>query len=286
MLGCDVTTFDVPERYLAAAAPIIITSPTTRCGTTLVQRLLSASDNAFLYGEGVGHHIVALTQSFVTALRNIEQHGGEFDAHLERALIGVMDDWQPGLMAPSNVMLRGWTETYYQLPVVLSEFGRSIGRPIWGFKLPALSHDVIAALLRLMPRARVIYVFRSPFDALKSAKARKFVKSGRAVAQFAAAWAQNMSEASAFASDGRFLLLRYETLIQQPIPQMRILEAFTQVEGVRASTFETKVNTFKGDGDLGYSPTQYIQPQELTDAERRAVRSRAGPMADRFYGGI
>ena len=38
---------DIPNAYLAAA-PVIVTSPTTRCGTTLVQRLLCASDNAFV----------------------------------------------------------------------------------------------------------------------------------------------------------------------------------------------------------------------------------------------
>ena len=39
---------NLPDRYLTAA-PVIVTSPTTRCGTTLVQRLLCASDNAFVY---------------------------------------------------------------------------------------------------------------------------------------------------------------------------------------------------------------------------------------------
>ena len=217
---------DVPERYLAAA-PIIITSPTTRCGTTLVQRLLSTADNAFLYGEEVGKHIVTLTQSFAVVIRHVEENGAALDDHFQRSLIGMMDDWQPGLMAPSAVMLHGWIETYYQLPFVLAEFGRSVGRPIWGFKWPAAPRDAIRALLTLMPRARVIYVFRNPFDALKSAKARKFVKTKRETAGFCATWAKNMKESLVFQDQSRVLFMRYEDLVQDRRTNVHVLESFT-----------------------------------------------------------
>jgi Sulfotransferase family len=279
----NATTLDVPEPYLASAAPIIVTSPTTRCGTTLVQRLLSASDNAFLFGEEIGKHVVTMTQSFVAVMSHIEQNGAALDGYLERALTGNVDDWQPGLMAPSDVMLRGWVETYYQLPLVLSDFAGSVGRSIWGFKFPALPVDTLRALLILMPRAKVVYVFRNPFDALKSAKARKFVKSETDAAEFAARWARNMNDCSVLAADPRVLFVRYEDLVQEPISQTRLLEAFTQVAGARARVFDTKVNTFLGDEALGHSPTQYIEPQDLTDAERRLVRSRVGPTIGQFY---
>jgi len=273
---------DVPERYLEAA-PVIVTSPTTRCGTTLVQRLLSASDNAFLYGEEVGKHIVTLTQSILVVMRHIEQNGASLDGHLTHALSGAMDDWQPGLMAPSQVMLRGWIETYYQLPMVLADYGRSIGRPIWGFKWPASSREVTLALMMLMPRAKVIYVFRNPFDALKSAKARKFVQSKEDTARFCAAWAKNMEEIAALEQDERVLLLRYEDMLRNRAGCADLLELFTGAKNTDRGVFDIKVNTFLGDTALGYSPSRYIEPDVLTDADRKTVHARAGSMLGRYF---
>jgi len=274
---------NVPERYLEEAAPVIVTSPTTRCGTTLVQRLLSASDNAFLYGEEVGKHIVTLTQSLIVVMRHIEQNGASLDGHLAHALSGAMDDWQPGLMAPSTVMLRGWIETYYQLPMVLADYGRSIGRPIWGFKWPAAPREVIRALMMLMPRAKVIYVCRNPFDALKSAKARKFVRTDQETDRFCAAWAKNMQEVAALEQDERVLLVRYEDMVKNSADCADLLELFTGVENTDRSVFDIKVNTFLGEAALGYSPSRYIEPEILTDADRKTVLAKAGAVIGRYF---
>jgi hypothetical protein len=150
-----MATLVVPDRYLAAA-PIIITSPSTRCGTTLVQRLLSASDNAFIYGEEVGHQIKTLTGWFFGLLQRFEEQGDTMDLEFGKAVEGSLTDWRPGIMAPAEVMQRAWVETYYQLPATLADYGRSIGRPIWGFKTPSFTRDTIRSLLLLMPQARVI----------------------------------------------------------------------------------------------------------------------------------
>ena len=273
---------EVPNRYLALA-PVIVTAPTPRCGTTLIQRLFGASDNAFLYGEEVGHHIRTLTNFLVGLIQQFDRTGPANDADFERALAGTLTDWRPGLMAPSQVMLKGWVETYYQLPMALAEFGASIRRPIWGFKGPDYPRDQLRAFLMLMPKAKVIYVFRRLDDALKSAKARRFVTDEAGVAAFCATWAKNLSEVMALGQDERILFVRYEELVSARAAHIQAFETFTGARGLKPEAFETKVNTFEGDEADGRSPTQYIAPAELTDSDLAAIEAAAGPLMAELY---
>jgi len=280
-----MATLELPNRYLALS-PIIVTSPTTRCGTTLVQRLVSTSDNALLYGEEIGLHIRALTEWFVGLMQHHDRVGEALDADFQRALTGALNDWRPGLMPPTSVTLRAFAETYYQIPATLAEYGRSIGRPVWGFKGPAYSRDTIRAFLSLMPRAKVIYVFRNPFDALKSAKARKFADTDEGVAGFCSEWTRNMREVSSLGESERLLLLKYEDLIEQPKAQIRRVELFTETTGIDEAVLDIKINTFSGEEADGHSPSQYIQPAKLTAAETETVLAQAGAVVTELYGDL
>ena len=204
-----MATLDIANRYLAAA-PVIVTSPTTRCGTTLVQRLLSASDNAFIYGEEIGNQARVLTSLFLNQIGHWETQGPASDQAFGRALDGDLDEWRPALAPPSEVMLKAWSETYYQLPMALAEFGRSIGRPIWGFKWPGAAPEMARGLMALMPKSKLIYVTRDLADALKSAKARRFVRTAQDVDGFCAQWARHMSAFAQLPDNGRIARVRYE----------------------------------------------------------------------------
>lgn len=279
-----MATLDVPNRYLAIA-PLIVTSPTSRCGTTLLQRLLSSSGNAFVYGEEVGCQVRALTAWLVGLLQQLERNRAADDACFGRAIAGDLTDWRPGLSPPSEIMLRAWIETYYQLPASVDRFSSSIGRPIWGFKMPGCTRDVLRSMFSMMPRARVIYVFRNLVDVLRSAKARKFVETDAQIVQLCIEWATNMRETAELSQDQRIMFVEYEELIAHRSAHLRLLETFTGARGVDPQTFDVKVNTFAGDPELGYSPTQYIEPAGLTGADRAAVLGEAGPVMDHFYPG-
>ncbi len=280
-----MATLDVPNRYLAVA-PIIITSPTPRCGTTLVQRLVSSSENAFVYGEEVGNQIKTLTAWFVGQLQFIERMGGVLDADFNSALAGNLDAWRPGLTPPAAIMTKVWVETFYQMPFLLSSHAGSIGRPLWGFKHPSYDRDTIKAMLSFMPQARVIYVFRNLFDVLSSAKARKFVNTRNQTIKFCAQWAKNMNEAAELAQDERILFVKYEDLIQRRADYVRLLEMFTKAENIKVDTFDTKLNTYKGDKAKGHSPVQYIDPAKLTKTDRATVLDEAGPVLTHLYGDL
>jgi hypothetical protein len=274
----------IPSEYLDAA-PIIVTSPTTRCGTTLVQRLLCASDNAFVYGEEIGHQLQTLTRLFTSQIHLCDSRGEVIDDDFARALGGVLNDWRPSLAPPTHVLLSGWTDTYFQIPQALARFGAAIDRPIWGFKWPGCPIDIASAIMTLMPRARMIYVVRNLVDALMSAKARRFVTNDEQAYGFCAQWAYNMDAVLNLPQDGRVLILPYELLLDRREEQLDLIGAFTGVRGLRTDVFQVKVNTYPGEAANGHSPTQYIEPHPLTEAERAMVFEKAGALMTAYYPG-
>lgn len=277
-----MTTFQIPSEY-ANVAPIIITSPTTRCGTTLVQRLLSMSSNGFIYGETNGNHFAILTEMFIGTLQYLDKSGDIVDADFQHALAGDLTDWRPGLMPPTAVMVETLAETFYGMPVTLARHAASVGRPVWGFKYPGFKRDTIKALLRIMPQCKVVYVFRNLFDTLKSAKARQFVKTDGDVRTYCAQWGKNMSEMAEMAENERILFVKYESLVEQRDEHIKLLEMFTGARELKPAAFDIKVNTFLGEKKDGHSPKQYIEPAKLTKTDRATVLEQAGAIMEHLY---
>jgi hypothetical protein len=216
-------------------------------------------------------------------MQAVDRDHGVNDEEVRQALAGVHAEWRPGLTPPSDVMMQAWVETFYQLPAHVAGYGQSVGRPRWGFKYPGYNRDTLKALLSLLPRTKVIYVYRNLFDALKSAKARRFLNTPEETVEFCAQWSTNLTESSQLTADERILFIRYEDLVAQRDEHMKLLEAFTGVTGMNAEVFDAKINTFRSTGE-GMAPSGYIPPAELTDEERAAVNELAGPVMQRLYG--
>lgn len=278
-------TVQIPTEYMTVA-PLIVTSPTTRCGTTLLQRLFTTADNGFVFGETIGGHFAALTEVLASEILNCETSGAINEAALEKALKGNMPNWHPAMAPPSSVMLQAMVATYFQLPKALEAYTASLGRPIWGFKFPAYSCRTIKLMLSVMPNAKVIYILRNLFDVLKSAKARKFVKSQEDVRKFCADWSNKMNEITELANDERVLFVKYESLMAQRDDHIQLLQLFTGLTNLDPATFDIKINTLQGKAENGHSPTQYIEPATLTGADRAAIVEQAGPVMRHLYGDL
>lgn len=275
-----MAAIEIPEAYLGIA-PRIITAPSARCGTTLLQRLLTSAENTFIYSEEVGHHIRTLNSFAVHLARRLEDTGDAADQEFALALAGRLDDWRPGLSPPSQLLLKAWFETFFQIPAALTAFGEAIGRPIWGFKGPACSAESLQALLAFMPKARIVYIVRNLYDVVRSAKARRFFSDIDGLSAFCREWSTNMTEADSLREDPRVLFVTYESFVA--IRDVETLAAFTGAANIAAARFDAKVNTFVGDIEAGFSPTQYIEPVPLTDAELNAIEAAAGPLMATLY---
>ena len=142
-------------------APLLVLASGQRCGSTLIQRLLSSHPLVRIWGEHVGQLLPVLTATArlrlwtdmngLTGRRELARSGHHgFLANLtpERDTI---DD-----------ACRAFIETLFATP------SAEAGRPIWGFKEIRYGLPEVLLLRQLFPRMRVIHVIRDPRDVLRS----------------------------------------------------------------------------------------------------------------------
>ena len=58
------------------------------------------------------------------------------------------------------------------------------------------------------------------------------------------------------------------------------LEEFTGVRGMRPEVFARRINTWKGELELGHAPDQYIAPAQLDPAEEQLLHDVGGEVLD------
>jgi hypothetical protein len=265
-------------------SPLIVTAPVTRCGTTLLQRLLNSSPRAVVFGEAVA----AALQERVSAL--LQQAAGhlprreEYRRDLERALSGEQF-WCPHLMPELEGYIALWSEALRAFLAFHEGQAQKLGRAVWGAKHPALGMTALKHLRQLVPGSKVLYLTRDVFAAARSAKARRFLQGPADAGKFAAQWAENVRGMLALASDPQVFLLRYEELERCDEAGLRSLEEFTGAAGMSLAVLGARVNTWQGAQGKGHAPDQYIAPAELTGEERNAIEQQAGEVIA-LYGGL
>lgn len=178
--------------------PIFVFGSGWRSGSTLLQRYINSSGQAFVWGENYD-----LVRRLVSAFDPIlemdrasqeqavwhEQHGpGAWTANLN-----------PESKTAIEEALRGALLGYYR--------GRA-QTPRWGFKEVRCHSGHAELLLRLFPQARIVFTVRNPADMLASASTAFWVKEP---AQALNLWREIVSRMAAF-GDERLLTVRHEDL--------------------------------------------------------------------------
>lgn len=258
-----------------SGAPLLVAAPTTRCGTTLVQRLLNSSENALVFGEGV---FAALRALAALAREQLDEHGArsaQQRVDLARALRGEQF-WCPHLMPDVAGYLDAWRGALDGLVRFHEREARALGRPLWGAKHPKVSAEELELLRELIPGARIVYVTRDVFAVIRSAKARRFLRTLPEVGDYARRWAENVLGArTAFRDAPGVFFLRHEDLERNRTEALARLAAFTGARGMRAEVLDVRVNTWSGTRE-GQAPDQYVAPLELSGEERSAIERAAG----------
>lgn len=244
---------------------LFVSSPTARCGTTLLQRLLTSSPDTVVFGEGVAASLIELVGALARKeklLERAEQHRVD----LLRAL-GGEQFWYPHLSSEPEGRTRLAAEALTRfLRFHETEAARS-GRLRWGAKLPTVPVEMLAALRRIVPGAKVLYVIRDLFAAARSAKARRFWRTQAELEQMAVTWRDAVIASESLRADPRVLIVDYEHLEQRGTSLLRELEAFTGCARLDPAVLFAKVNTFEGEPEDGKHPAQYLAPAELDEAE-------------------
>lgn len=194
-----------------SAAPIVVLGSGQRCGSTLVQRLLSSHPDVYIWGEQGGH--LAELLPLVEVLRqwdsNVAVHGR---AAVERS----SDGWMANVLAGPEAIdaaVRGY------LVGLFAEPAAARGRSRWGFKEVRLSREHVESIRTVFPELTVVHITRDPRKVLSSLDAweRQDGYWTREYTEIAiAAWRDVNASFLAGRDEPWVLSVRYEDVVADP----------------------------------------------------------------------
>ncbi|HEX8144797.1 MAG TPA: sulfotransferase [Pyrinomonadaceae bacterium] len=265
----------LPPQTTSELNPLIVTAPSIRSGTTLLQRLLCSSSNALIYGEECGKDMELSLQLYASKVAVYSHAGQRFAADLKRVLEGDVNDWILDLMPELDGYIGALGRAYFSGLAYCRDYAALVGRPVWGIKYPGWSPHVIRLIRQVMPKSRFIIIYREIEDCLRSAKARRSVNSEAEAGQFCKAWAQNLTFMLGLSDDSSVLLLKYAELVKEPERVIESLAEFADVREMRLEILSHKINTWV-DAEVSMAQRPgYIEPVALTEAEKRIADESA-----------
>src|SRR6185295_800298 len=173
-----------PRIFITELDPVIITSPTIRSGTTLLQRLLCSATNALIYGETCAQDLEVFLTLYRSRALMYSVGKPNYAASLSHVRAGDVNDWILDLMPDIDGYLEQLGRCCFSLLTYCRDYAVGAGRPIWGLKAPGFKPHTIALIRQAMPQARFLYIHRDVVDCLRSAKARQTVRSELEVKEF------------------------------------------------------------------------------------------------------
>jgi hypothetical protein len=144
-----------------SARPILVLASGQRCGSTLVQRLLSSHPEVLVWGENGGHLGDVLRDSRALQL---------WDWGVSRPAREVYDEgghqsWMANLLPPPEMVAdaaRAYLDTLFAAPAAAR------GRPRWGLKEVRFGLEDAEGIRELHPGTRVVHLTRDPRKVLVS----------------------------------------------------------------------------------------------------------------------
>jgi Sulfotransferase family len=260
---------DVPPEFVSELEPLFVTSPITRCGTTLLQRLICSAPNALLFGETVAGDLETAVNVTFTRARVHDMNRDDVQKKIEAVFAGDVNRWLLDLTPPIGEYLAALRGLYEAPLIGARDSAARRGREVWGVKYPRWPATMIALLRALIPRGRWIYIHRDLEECLRSAKARGEVQLAGDVAAYAHEWSMNLAQVLAMPRDERFLIIDYADLARDREAFLRRIEEHSGAGPIDRSVLSHRVNDSEG----------YLQPVELT-AQELAI---AGEARKRVY---
>lgn len=257
-------------------SPLIVLGSSQRCGTTLLQRLLSSHSQVRIWGEHEG----VLTQllRLRTRLRNLDEKAGKRSR--EELVASGYHGFLANLLPDRNSIdcaVRSFILQMFAHPA------EAEGRPIWGFKEVRYCLTECLTLKELFPETRIVHIVRNPRDILRSFDYWERTASGwnrtdtkRAIRH----WARATESLSPHRlRDYPFILhLRYEDIVSSPLTASAKIANHCGLElhSFDMTVWERRVHTYGPGGDrprvlrawteLGGDLTALLDSDELVRA--------------------
>jgi len=257
--------------------PLMITSPTLRCGTTLLQRLLCSSKHALIYGEKCARDLEMFLNIHAFKAQDYSHNRAAYQRELQKVLQGDVNDWISDLVPDPDGYLAVLQGAAFAGISYCRDYAVRAGRPVWGLKYPGWSPVMLSMLRTVMPRARFIFILRDLSDCLRSAKAQQLVVSAQDVRDFCRMWVGGAAYARTLGTDQGTLLLDYADLVRRPQETLARIGSFAGVQDMDAAVLEHKINIWVGREFAAQTADGYIPPAELSQAEQAIVAEATSP---------
>jgi len=248
--------------------PVFLWAPSARNGITLMQRLITSSREILIMGENR-----LLTLNIPHGIAAALSTDDKVDESRQRLASGDFAFWSSAA-GPVSAVYKNWLESataalfnVYQYSAMVEGYKR------WGIKEPLLDARVVNTMNFFMPKAKHVFIYRNLPDVLRSHKARGWIKSASDCESYAANWAKSVPDILPLEEQGVGTVVRYEELMKDPDPICDRLEKALGCAPFDRSVLQKKVNTFQGSEDKGHSPSQYIEPADLTPEEWAAAKA-------------
>ena len=211
------------------SGPVFVFAACWRTGSTLVQRIINASGEVFVWGEPAflpeAKSLHDRSESFfMTAAKNRKQGMGRSTGQ-----------WIPiACPLPERLVpaMRAYFETLY-----LSE-AQEMGFNRWGFKeVRPGAREHIELLAKIFPQARFVFLIRDPYETFRSIKGKKFHARFKDPYQPVRVWRSNVEGCllGGLASIVPMHVLRYELLTSSDQVARETIEAMADFLSIRVT---------------------------------------------------
>lgn len=234
------------------SCPLVVLGAGQRCGSTLLQRLISSHPDAFIWGEQRGHLEKIL--GVVEGLREYNEERGWAgrDEFGRQGYQGFMANLMPESAVVNKAFAAFCTRLF-----------AAEGARVWGFKEVRYDLRFAERLRRFLPGTRVIFVVRDPRNVLRSLD--EWEQSewwSRAETQEAITNWQRIASSFLESTTLPVLSLRYEDYTVDPASTARRVGAFAGLDpaGFDMSVFDRKVHMLGADWDRELRPWDQLPP--------------------------
>lgn len=247
--------------------PVMIVSPTSHCGTAMLQRAMCCSGNAVCYGDNVFEELLSIVEWATSLIEAHHERREPAEESLAAALERKPKKWMPDLAPEFKLHMSSIFSTIYNIPHTAQQFATENGYDVWGMIRNDMPPPLLADLLSVFPSGKAILIHRNPFDA-----ARDLLRDHPQadLTDFCKTWSLGM--------DG-YLKIRHERLIKLRYEDAEMIaDAF--IEKLAAATGSTGMTAESLEAG---SESETTSGRELTDNERNLIAINCANMLAVYY---
>jgi len=243
--------------------PVFIWAPAQRCGTGLLQRLITSSKEVIVFGEDR-----FLTDNLPNLMLEHAEHAEQIKQDTGKLASGDHSGWYPSALPNYEGYLDALAGAFQLVVNVYQKSSIELGYVRWGTKLPYAGSGQVQAINTLLPHSKHLYIYRNIFDVMRSIKARKWVENKESFRLVCNNWINSIRQnVDNHGNCEWFHFVSYEKLIENPKIESEKIQKFLGLNDLDQKVFDHKVNTFVGEQAEGHSESQYVKPEKLTTFE-------------------